>query len=76
MALVLIVVLLLYVGFRLIYLGTMWERRQKKRRAAALGRAHGDAGQSGDDEAIFHGDLGAILRRQMQAAAETDPAER
>jgi hypothetical protein len=42
----------------------VWRKEEKKRRAAALGRAHGDARQSGDGEAILHGDLGAILRRQ------------
>jgi hypothetical protein len=39
---------------------------------AALGKAHGDARQSGDDEAIPHGGLGAILRRQMPGA-DIDP---
>jgi hypothetical protein len=43
---------------------------------AALGEAHGDAGQPGDAEALLHGDLGAILRRQMPGAADTDPPER
>ena len=38
--------------------------------------AHGDARQSGDGEAVLHGDLGAILRRQMPGAADTDPPER
>ena len=28
-------------------------------------KTHGDAGQSADDKAILHNDLGAILRRQM-----------
>lgn len=43
---------------------------------AAVGEAHGDARQSADDEATLHGDLGAILRRQMPGAADTDPRER
>jgi hypothetical protein len=50
-----------------------WRKEEKKRRAAALGRAYGDARQSGDVEAILHGDLGAILRRQMPGAADTGP---
>jgi hypothetical protein len=57
----------------LVGLVVVWRKEEKKRRAAALGRAHGDARQSADDEAILHDDLGAIIRRQMQGAAETDP---
>jgi hypothetical protein len=40
---------------------------------AALDKADGDAGHSADAEAILHGDLGAILGRQMPGAADTDP---
>ena len=57
----------------LVGLVAAWRKHEKKRTAAALGGAHRDAGQSADDEAIFHGDLGAILRRQMPGAADTDP---
>jgi hypothetical protein len=53
-----------------------WRKEEKKRRAAALGGARGDVGPSGDAEAILHGDLGAILRRQMPTAADTRPPER
>jgi hypothetical protein len=49
----------------LVGLVVVWRKEEKKRRAAALGRAHGEARQSGDVEAILHGDLGAILRRQV-----------
>ena len=49
----------------LVGLVVVWRKEEKKRRAAALGRAHGDARHSADDETILHGDLGAILRRQM-----------
>ena len=42
---------------------------------AAQAKADGDARHSADDEAILHGDLGAILRRQMPGAADTDPVE-
>ena len=41
---------------------------------AAVGEADGDARHSADDEAILHGDLGAILRRQMPGAADTRSA--
>jgi|SoimicmetaTmtHPB_FD_contig_31_12095828_length_281_multi_4_in_0_out_0_1 cytochrome c-type biogenesis protein CcmH/NrfF len=57
----------------LVGLAVVWRKDEKKRRAAAIGRAHGEAGQSGDVEAILHGDLGEILRRQMPGAADTDP---
>jgi hypothetical protein len=50
-----------------------WRKQEKKRRAAALRGAHGDARETDDDEAILHGDLGAILRRQMPGAADIDP---
>ena len=53
----------------------LWSRKQeKKRRAAALRGAHGDARETDDDEAILHGDLGAILRRQKPGAADTESA--
>ena len=42
-----------------------WREEQEETEGAALGGAHGDARQSADDEEILHGDLGAILRRQM-----------
>jgi cytochrome c-type biogenesis protein CcmH/NrfF len=57
----------------LVGLVVVWRKEEKKRRAAALGRAHGDARQSGDAEAILHGDLGAILRHQMPGSVDTDP---
>ena len=53
----------------------LWSRKhEKKRRAAALRGTHGDARETDDDEAIFHGDLGAILSRQMPGAVDTDPS--
>jgi hypothetical protein len=74
MVLLPIVVLLLYILWILNDLETAWRKHEKKRTAAALGGAYRAAGQSGDVEAILHGDLGAILRRQMPGAADIDPS--